>query len=112
LVRAAENDVPVVFSALLEMRRVIEQIAGDLEAAQPDLIPFFATGGIPFMFPAMYALADRQAFSLLDGLHFHMFPGLSWDGKLDGVDLETFFAREAANASSDCGKVNHAAVRC
>lgn len=94
LVRAAENDVPVVFNELLEMRRVIKQIAGDVEAAQPDLIPFFATGGIPFMFPAMYALGDRRACSLLDGRHFHMFPGLSWGGKLDGVDSESYFAGE------------------
>jgi hypothetical protein len=40
LVRAAENDVAVKCSEPLEMRRVIEQMAGDLQAAQPDLIPF------------------------------------------------------------------------
>jgi hypothetical protein len=97
LVRAAENDVAVAFNELLEMRRVIEQIAGDLESAQPDLIPFFATGGIPFMFPAMHALADRRSYGLIDGRHFHMFPGLSWNGKLDGVDSETYFASEFGN---------------
>ena len=94
LVRAAENDVPVKFSELLELRRVIEQMAGDLQAAQPDLIPFFATGGIPFMIPAMHVLEARRAYSLIDGRHFHMFPGLSWGGELDGVNSETYFARE------------------
>jgi hypothetical protein len=94
LVRAAELDVSVNFNELLEMRRVIEQMAGDLEAAQADLIPFFATGGIPFLFPAMHVLYDRKVYSLVDGSHFHMFPGLSWNGKLDGVDSETFFATE------------------
>jgi hypothetical protein len=94
LVRAAQNDVTVKFSELLEMRRVIEQMAGDLQAARPDLVPFFATGGIPFMIPVMHVLYDRKNYSLVDGRHFHMFPGLSWDGKLDGVDSETYFATE------------------
>lgn len=82
------------FSELLEMHRVIEQMADDLQAAQPDLIPFFATGGIPFMFPAMHVLYDQKVYSLVDGHHFHMFPGLSWSGKLNGVDSETYFASE------------------
>ena len=75
----------------------IAQIAGDLEAAQPDLIPFFATGGIPFMFPAMYALADRQAFSLLDGgVTSTCSRGCRGNAKLDGVDSGTFFGASSA----------------
>ena len=94
LVRAAEKDISVNFNELFEMRRVIEEIARDLEEAQPDLIPFFATGGIPFMFPAMHALADRKEFGLVDGRHFHMFPGLAWEAKLDGVGSKDYFASE------------------
>jgi hypothetical protein len=109
LVRAAENDVSIAFHEILGMRRVVAQIASDLEVAQPDLIPFFATGGIPFIFPTMHALADKAAYSLLDGRHFHMFPGLSWDGKLDGVDSESFFAGEfgrlIADATPEKGKL-------
>lgn len=36
LVGAAQNDVSVKFSELLEMRRVIEQMADDIQAAGPD----------------------------------------------------------------------------
>ncbi len=110
LVRAAQNDVAIKFSEFLEMRRVVEQMADDLQAARPDLIPFFATGGIPFMIPAMHALYNRNDYGLVDGRHFHMFPGLSWDGELDGVNSEAYFAREfgslIAGATHEDGSVH------
>jgi hypothetical protein len=94
LTDAARNDIEVSFDELLEMRRTISLIADEIEAFQPDLIPFFATGGIPFAFPAMHALASRGQIAFVDGSHFHMFPGLSWNGKLDGMDSESFFVSE------------------
>ena len=57
LVKAAENDEDVEFTELLQMRRVVEELANDIERVRPNLIPFFATGGIPFMIPAMQVLA-------------------------------------------------------
>lgn len=94
LVEAAKNNVSLRFSEFRAMRQTVEQLARAIDNARPDLIPFFATGGIPFMIPAMHCLYDRKVYDLVDGSHFHMFPGLSWNGKLNGVDSETFFATE------------------
>jgi hypothetical protein len=102
-VRAVENDVDVNFDELLEMRRVVEEMTQDVEQAKPDLIPFFATGGVPFMFPVMHALLDRKAFGLIDGRHIHMFPGLSWNGQLEGVDSETYFVEEFGKLVANAG---------
>jgi len=55
------------------------------------------------MFPAMHVLYDQKVYSLVDGRHFHMFPGLSWNGKLNGVDSESYFA-------SEFGKLIHSAT--
>ena len=78
LVRAAQNDVPVKFSELLEMRRVIEQMVGDLHAAQPDLIPFFATGNTPdFTDPNNPEYGARGEKSRSPVLFFGMIP--LWD---------------------------------
>lgn len=89
LIKAVENTVEIEYIELLEMRRIVEEIAGDIEKIRPDLIPFFARGGIPFMIPAMEVLAKRRVVDLVDGSRFHMFPGLSWSEK-----AEPFFARE------------------
>ena len=94
LTDAARNDIEISFDELLEMRRTISLIADEIVSFEPDLIPFFATGGIPFAFPAMNVIANRGQASFVDGNHFHMFPGLSWNSKLDGADSESFFATE------------------
>jgi hypothetical protein len=94
LVEAAQNNVTLQFSEFLELRRTVEQLADAIEESEPDVIPFFATGGIPFMFPAMHVLYDRKKYSLVDGTRFHMFPGLSWNGKLGDIDSESFFSKE------------------
>ena len=94
LVDATQNEFTIRFSEFIEMRRTIEKLADEIVGFRPNLIPFFATGGIPFAIPTMTVLYDRKSRDLVDGKHFHMFPGLSWNGKLDGVDSETYFARE------------------
>ena len=94
LVGATRNECIVSFSEFLEMRRVVERLANSIVEFEPDLIPFFATGGIPFSIPAMQVLYHQQYFELVDGEHFHMFPGLSWSGKLNGVDSESLFVKE------------------
>lgn len=94
LVEATRNNVTLKFSEFLELRRTVEQLANAIEESEPDLIPFFATGGIPFMFPAMHVLYDRKKYNLVDGTRFHMFPGLSWNGKLGDIDSESFFSKK------------------
>jgi len=94
LVDATQNECAIPFGQFLEMGRTVERLADMIVASEPDLIPFFATGGIPFAIPAMHVLYSRKAYDFVDGTHFHMFPGLSWNGKLDGIDSETFFAGE------------------
>jgi hypothetical protein len=46
LVEAAQNIVTLQFSEFLELRRTVEQLADAIEESEPDVIPFFATGGI------------------------------------------------------------------
>jgi hypothetical protein len=104
LVDAVEKQVSVSFADLLAMRRVVERLATAIRWSQPDLVPFFATGGIPFVLPAMHALSRLRMDELLRGKHFHMFPGLSWGGKLGGLNSESFFAKEFGNLIADHAK--------
>ncbi len=92
LVTATQNVQPICFDDLLEMRQVVWDLAGFIVEWQPDLIPFFATGGIPYLVPVMHVLERMKRHSFIDGQHFHLFPGLTWGGTIGGEDSETFFA--------------------
>lgn len=92
LVTATENVQPIRFDDLLEMRQVVWDLAEFIVTWKPDLIPFFATGGIPYLIPVMHVLERANQHAFLDGKHFHLFPGLSWGGVIEGHDSESFFA--------------------
>jgi len=92
LVTATENVQPIRFDDLLEMRQVVWDLAEFIVTWKPDLIPFFATGGIPYLIPAMHVLERAKQHAFLDGKHFHLFPGLSWGGDIEGHASESFFA--------------------
>ena len=92
LVTATQNIQPIHFDDLLEMRQIVWDLANLIVEWQPDLIPFFATGGIPYLFPVMHVLEKTKQHGFIDGQHFHLFPGLTWGGSIDDKDSETYFA--------------------
>ena len=92
LVAATENIQPIRFEDLLEMRRIVWELAAYITDWKPHLIPFFATGGIRYLIPVMHVLLRARQYGLLDGKHFHLFPGLSWGGSTKGQDSENYFA--------------------
>ena len=92
VVTATENVQAIRFDDLLEMRKIVCDLADFIVHWKPDLIPFFATGGIPYLIPAMHVLERAKQHGFLDGKHFHLFPGLSWGGVIKGNDSESFFA--------------------
>jgi hypothetical protein len=92
LVAATENIQPIRFEDLLEMRRIVWELAGYIADWKPHLVPFFATGGIPYLIPVMHVLLRARQYGMLDGKHFHLFPGLSWGGATEGHDSEGYFA--------------------
>ena len=91
---ATANEYRVSYRTMCELRKVVLQLADLIEDEKPDLIPFFATGGIPFLFPVMDILARHRFPNFVDGSRFHMFPGLAWKGKLGGESTMEFFTRE------------------
>lgn len=92
LVEATQNIQSIQFEDLDEMHRLIWELADLAAEWQPDLLPFFATGGIPYAFPLMRVLDKRGYRTLTDGKHFHIYPGLSWDGTIEGESAESYFA--------------------
>jgi len=96
LVEAISHPQHVTFGELSEMRTTIRELADLVEREQPDLVPFFATGSIPYVLPLLHMLYDQKQTELTDGTKFHLFPGLSWGGRIDGLRSVDFFAREFA----------------
>ena len=94
LIEASQSTFILNYEDLLEMRQIVEVIANELASSEPDLIPFFATGGIPFIFPAMEILSKSNHEQLIDGKHIHLFPGLSWNGKYENMNSENYFKSE------------------
>lgn len=84
----------VSYAVLSELHDTVWSLAKLVATKRPDLIPFFATGGIPIVFAVMYVLSDRWHFDLTDGSHFHMFPGLAWGGKFDSKTTLDYFVEE------------------
>jgi hypothetical protein len=80
----------------LDIHETISTLAGTVRNLSPQLVFFFATGGIPIVFPLMRRLADLDAGDLIDGHVFHMFPGLAWDGNIDGQRPNDYFRNEVA----------------
>jgi hypothetical protein len=92
LVDATQNIQPILFQDLQEMHHLVWDLAAFIVDWKPDLIPFFATGGIPYLFPVMHILEKQKQRAFIDGHHFHLFPGLAWDGTIDGQTSDAFFS--------------------
>ncbi|WP_437681883.1 hypothetical protein [Sorangium sp. So ce131] len=93
---AASNALEITYNQVREMRATVWQLADEVEHLQPNLVLFFATGGIPYVLPLLHCLADRGRLNFLDGKTFHMFPGLVWEGKIEGGSSEDYFCRTFA----------------
>jgi hypothetical protein len=74
----------------------IAELAKAVVDLRPDLLFFFATGGIPIAFPIMKYLAGELDCSEQQTL-FHMFPGLAWGGTINGLNSFDYFQAEAVN---------------
>lgn len=92
LVEATQNDQPIRFDDLSEMHELVWELATFITDWQPDLLPFFATGGIPYIFPVMRVLERQKQHALIDGHHFHLYQGLAWR-----ADSEEIFATSFAD---------------
>lgn len=93
LFAAAQNVHEIRFGTLVELRNVVRDLTHLVHLESPDLVPFFATGGIPYMVPIMRRLSEQmRRYDLTDGVHFHLFSGLAWGGEAGSqksVDLFT-----------------------
>jgi hypothetical protein len=95
LAEAGSHVHQIRYEALLDIHDIIWSLANVLRNINPCLVFFFATGGIPIVFPLMRALAHTGALDLVDGRVFHMFPGLAWDGHIDAIRPPEYFSRES-----------------
>ena len=92
LVTATQNIQPIEFDDLLEMRQIVWELRDCIADWKPHLLPFFATGGIPYLIPVMEVFRRQANPQFIDGKHFHLFPGLTWGGTITGKSSEKFFA--------------------
>lgn len=90
LVEATQNDQPIRFDGLSEMHELVWELATFITDWQPDFLPFFATGGIPYIFPLMRILERQRQNALIDGHHFHLFQGLAWRTDSEEIFATTF----------------------
>ncbi len=91
-VEATQNVHPIPFDDLQEMHQLVWDLAAVIVDWKPVLVPFFATGGIPYLLPVMHVLEKQKQRAFIDGQHFHMYPGLAWGGTVEGVKSSEFFA--------------------
>ncbi|MBZ5667447.1 MAG: hypothetical protein LAO30_22965 [Acidobacteriia bacterium] len=96
LADAARHVHSVTFADLVTVHSTIAELAKVVVDLRPDLLFFFATGGIPIVFPLMKYAAEELDCSQQDGL-FHMFPGLAWGGTINGHSSFDYFQAEAVN---------------
>ena len=115
LFAAVQNVHEICFGTLVELRQVVRDLAGVIHSESPDLVPFFATGGIPYVVPVMRRLSEQfRRFDLTDGAHFHLFAGLAWGGESDSQKSVELFASEFGqlllNAATTCPRVKVIAI--
>lgn len=94
LVEAVRHPQQVTFAEVAEMRAAVRELADLTVSECPHFVLFFATGSIPYVIPLLHVLSDRGERRLTDGTRFHLFPGLSWGGRIDGRSSIEFFAAE------------------
>ena len=94
LADASKREHEIRFEHLVELHDVLTEIEQLLVWLNPRCVLFFATGGYPIVFPLLERLRHAEQCQLLSGRVFHMFPGLSWEGSIDGLRPEPYFARE------------------
>jgi hypothetical protein len=94
LADATERVHVIEYAHLVEMHEVIGELATLLAEINPRCVLFFATGGYPVVIPLLHRLFDDGEADLVSGSVFHMFPGLSWKGAIDGLRPDEYLARE------------------
>ncbi len=93
LVEASRHIHKISFTNFSEVHATIEELANVVVRLNPTLVFFFATGGIPIVFPLMKRVAAEM--NLSSNRVFHMFPGLAWDGEIAGKRPTEYFCSEA-----------------
>jgi hypothetical protein len=93
LAEAGRHMHEISYRDLLEVHDRIGELAGVVLQLRPALVFFFATGGIPIVFPVMKRLEKEM--DLTRNLVFHMFPGLAWNGDIEGQRPAEYFRNEA-----------------
>jgi hypothetical protein len=94
LADATERTHTIDFAHLVEMHDTISDLVTLLTEIKPRCVLFFATGGYPVVMPLLYRLYKAGQYDLVTGSVFHVFPGLSWDGRIDGLQSDAYLARE------------------
>ena len=92
LAEAARNVYDIQYESMRAMRDTVFRLATLVQSFRPTLVPFFATGAIPYVLPAMHRLADVGEMDFLNGDIFHMFPGLAWSSSQLGATGQKVFA--------------------
>ena len=91
---ATERVHIIEYAHLVEMYDVVSELTALVAEINPRCVLFFATGGYPVAMPLLHRLYDAGHLHLVNGSVFHMFPGLSWPGSIDGLRPETYLAHE------------------
>jgi hypothetical protein len=96
LAEASRRIYRITYASLVDVYETIREITRLVAELEPALVVFFATGGIPIVFPIMRHLSASGRRDLTDGSVFHMLPGLAWDGQIEGQGPQEYFDGEVA----------------
>ena len=101
----------IKYDSLVNVWQTIRELAIEINTLGPDLVVFFATGGIPIVFPILHCLSDAGRYDLTDGSVFHMFPGLAWDGNIGDKKPMQYFVDEIGEAIRSTSKSTSRSLR-
>lgn len=90
-VEAAKFTQVISYADLRGMWKTVRHLNSAISSMLPDLIFFFATGGIPYMVPTLQLLMTKG-----HQCDAHMFPGLAWSGNGFGKSGMRYFVEKAA----------------
>lgn len=74
-VEASKFTQVIAYADLKGMWKTVKRLSCTISKSSPDLIFFFATGGIPYMLPSLQRFSVKNIF-----YKAHLFPGLAWCG--------------------------------
>ncbi|MCE5200747.1 MAG: hypothetical protein ABFD54_06425 [Armatimonadota bacterium] len=102
---ALSNIYHIPYSSFDSLYSVVSGVADHIAAVQPDLVFFFASGGLAIALPTIQYLPGRLHTRAFENV-FHMLPGLNWPQKLHGATCFDYAVSEmeallAANAKAE-----------